>query len=147
MREAILRMHIWIVALFVPLIVRLFSLKRVLGLATPPTWIHPYTPVSCERIAELVRKRLERPWMMKRRACLREGLTLFHFLCLARQPAILQIGVFEPGPAGTRSHAHCWVTLNGRPLSHPPEAEVATVVTHTQASRFANQALHDPKVG
>ena len=65
---------------------------------------------------------------MRRRACLRQGLTLFHFLKLAGWPAVLRIGVFPPGRDRRRMHAHCWVTLNGVPLSPPPEQPVATLL-------------------
>jgi hypothetical protein len=56
-------------------------------------------------------------------------LTLFHFLRLAGCPAVLHIGVFPPSLDSQRMHGHCWVTLNGVPLSPPPDQPVATLLT------------------
>jgi hypothetical protein len=82
-----------------------------------------------EEISRLVAHRLRQPRNMRRRACLRHGLTLFHFLRLAGCPAVLHIGVFPPRFDSRRMHAHCWVTLNDVCLSPPPEQPVATLFT------------------
>jgi hypothetical protein len=128
--EGILRAHIWLFATVVPLLVRFLPLGALLTIVTPIRWWRPYRAFSPERILELVRRRLASPRVMKRRACLREGLTLFHFLRLAGQPAFLQIGVYPMDPAGGQGHAHCWILLHGQIFASPPSREAAVVLTH-----------------
>ncbi len=125
----ILRGHVWLLATLIPLLEKFIPLKWLLRLLTPPPRFQPYAGTSPEEISRLVTHRLREPRNMRRRACLRQGLTLFHFLKLAGWPAVLRIGVFPPGLDRRRMHAHCWVTLNDVPLSPPPEQPVATLLT------------------
>ena len=125
----ILRGHVWLLATLIPLLKKFIPLKWLLRLLTPPSRFKPYAGTSPEEISRLVAHRLREPHNMRRRACLRQGLTLFHFLKLAGWPAVLRIGVFPPGIDRQRMHAHCWVTLNDVPLSPPPEQPVATLLT------------------
>jgi len=129
--ETILRAHIWLVATLVPLLVKLLKLKNVLKILTPPPHFRPYRGTSPHLILTIVRRRLAHPRNMRRRACLREGLTLFHFLRLAGIPARLHFGVYDPGVDQRRLHAHCWVTVEGKPLSLPPGDPTALVLTHS----------------
>jgi len=112
----------------IPLLDNLLGLKQMLRVLTPPAWCEFYKSISVEKVCEVVAERLEKPVLMKRRKCLRHGFMLFHFLCLAGAPAVLQIGVFarKQYKKGT---AHCWVTCEGRNLSPEPHEEVAVVLT------------------
>jgi hypothetical protein len=123
-----LRGHVWLLATLIPLLEKFIPLKWLLRLLTPPPRFNPYAGTSPEEISRLVAHRLREPHNMRRRACLRHGLTLFHFLKLAGWPAVLRIGVFPPSLDSQRMHAHCWVTLNGVALSPPPEQPVATLL-------------------
>ena len=133
--EAPLRAHVWLVATLLPLLVRVLPLKALLRLMTPPGWWRPYRAVPSERIAAAVARRLKHPHNMRRRACLREGLTLYHFLRLAGVPAVLQFGVYPPELDPGRMHAHCWVTVDGVPVSAPPGQPAALVLTHGAPAR------------
>jgi hypothetical protein len=124
----ILRGHIWLLATLIPLLEKFVPLKWLLRLLTPPSRFKPYAGTPPEEISQLVAHRLREPRNMRRRACLRQGLTLFHFLKLAGWPAVLHIGVFPPSLDSRRMHAHCWVTLNGVALSPLPERPVATLL-------------------
>lgn len=132
----LLRCHLWLVAAMVPLAVRVLPLRSLLWLIRPPRWWRPYRHVMPERVVELVRRRLARPIHMRRRACLRESLTLFHFLLLTGRPAVLHFGVYAPNAPGNM-HGHCWVTLEGRPLNAPPGAAAAQV--HQTAPLIADK--------
>lgn len=140
--EAALRCHASAAALAIPLLVRLLPLRTLLKAMTPPPRWRPYAALPPERIVAAVNRRLARPRMMRRRACLRRGLMLFHFLRLAGVPARLNIGAYPPPPRGRRMHAHCWVTVDGQPVADPPEAPVAVVLVHgdTPAAAKPNQA-------
>ncbi len=124
----ILRAHIWLLATLIPLLEKFIPLKTLLRWLTPSSRFKPYAKVAPEEISRLVARRLRAPRNMRRRACLRHGLTLFHFLKLAGWPAVLRIGVFPPSVDCRRMHAHCWVTLNGILFSPPPEQPVAALL-------------------
>lgn len=125
----ILRGHIWLLATLIPLLEKILPLKLLLCWLTPPSRFKPYAGATPEEISGLVARRLREPRNMRRRACLRHGLTLFHFLRLAGWPAVLRVGVFPPSVDRRRMHAHCWVTLNDVAMSPPPEQPVATLLT------------------
>lgn len=133
-REHILRVHVWLVAGAVPLLVRFCSLETLLRLATPAGSWRPYGGISPERIAAVVRRRLRRPRHMRRRACLRLGLTLFHFLRLAGAPAALHIGAFATDRARKPIGAHCWVSLHGAAVTDGPARPMAVLVEHPTSS-------------
>lgn len=122
------KMHVYVVSVMIPLLDNLLGLKQMLRVLTPPAWCEFYKGISVEKVCEVVADRLKKPVLMKRRKCLRHGFILFHFLCLAGAPAVLQIGVFtrKQYHKGT---AHCWVTCQGRSLSSEPQEEVAVVLT------------------
>lgn len=130
MRRWILAIHIWLVAATIPLLDNLLGLRALLAVLSPPRWLRPYRAIPAEVIAQTVRRRLARPWVMKRRRCLRHGLTLFHFLCLAGISSELQIGVFPR--QGPRMQAHAWVVSAGLALSDPPEQPLAVVLRRSR---------------
>ncbi len=128
-RLLILRSHVWLVATLVPLLVRLLPIRFLVRVMTPPRWMRLYRKVEPERMAAVVAHRLRRPRIMRRRACLRLGLVLYHFLKLAGQPAVLHFGVYPPSVDPKRLHGHCWVTVNDVCLSAPPDQPAAVVMT------------------
>jgi len=134
-QDLLLRAHVWLVASLIPLAVRIVPLKRLLRLLTSSRGLRVYRDVPAERVVRIVRRRLAAPRNMRRRACLRAGLTLFHFLRLSGRPAVLHFGVYPAnGPAGPM-HAHCWVTLHGRPVSPPAEGLHAPMLVHGDDAR------------
>jgi hypothetical protein len=128
--ERALAAHVWLVATALPLLVRVLPLKALLRMMTPPQRLRPYRRVPPDRIAAAVERRLRNPRNMRRRACLRRGFTLYHFLRLAGVPAALQFGVFAPGADPARLHGHCWVTVDGVAFSAPPGQPSAVLLTH-----------------
>jgi len=123
-------MHIGLVATAIPLLTKLLPLKRLLQMLTPTANFHPYKSISPEQVIELVRRKLYRPRQMRRRACLREGLTLFYFLRLAGTPAEIHIAVHNPTVNTKRIHAHCWVVLDGVPITEPISGPNTTILTY-----------------
>jgi len=117
MTEAILRVHVWIVATAAPLLVRWMPIRRLLRVATPRRCRRLYVGLPPERICRIVQSRLANPRMMRRRACLRRGLTVYHFLRLAGVDAALNIGAWRPSRDPRRLHAHCWVTVDGKAIA------------------------------
>ncbi|HUT37592.1 MAG TPA: lasso peptide biosynthesis B2 protein [Planctomycetota bacterium] len=134
MRRLVLRAHVWWEACLILLLVKLLPLTWVLRLLSPPRWWHPYRGVSPDAIGELVRRRLARPRHMKRRACLRQGLMLFHFLCLAGHEPELHFAVFPAESPPRPMHAHCWVTLGGVACSPPAEPPCAEMMRYARGT-------------
>jgi len=129
----VLRMHIWAAATLTPLLVRLLSLPLLVRLLTSPRGCRPYAAVPPEQIAGLVARRLARPRNMRRRACLRQSLVLFHFFRLAGLAAELHVGMYPPSADPARLHGHCWVTIAGRPLPFSPQRDAAETVRFDSA--------------
>lgn len=129
MREVILRAHVWLVATVLPLLVQFMPFRGLLVLVERPRRWTPYRGIALERIVEIVDRRLQNPHNMRRRRCLRQGLTLFHFLRLASVPSVLNFGVLGPATANQRLHAHCWVTIQGRDLYAPLHRTFAVLLT------------------
>ena len=126
----LLRAHVHLFVLVVPVMYRLAPLRWLLRLATPPERLAPYRNVPAETILSIVSRRLRRPRLMRRRPCLRKGLTLFHFLRLAGLRPQLHFGVFAPAPHARRCRAHCWLTLDNRALADAPQEPCAEVLVY-----------------
>lgn len=124
--ETWLRLHIGLFATATPLLVRL-PLGVLLRLTEGPGWFRPYRRWRAEQIQAMVDRRLADPRMMRRRACLRYGLVLYHFLRLAGLDARLHFGLHPQADAADAMRAHCWVTLAGRPINPPAGLELAAV--------------------
>ncbi len=130
MKLQLFKTHVYIVSVLIPLLDNIFGLKQILKVLTPPTRCEPYKGIPAKKICDIISKRLKKPLLMKRRKCLRHGLTLFHFFCLSGLPAVLHIGVFEHKEYDKRMDAHCWVTCDGKSFSPEPQEDVAEVLTY-----------------
>lgn len=126
LQTILLRLHIRLYSLLVPLIVRL-PFKLMLAVNDPPSWLKPYTGLAVSLIQSAVHRCLQNPRMMRRRKCLRHGLVLHHFLKLAGYNPQLHFGVYPAPDSRGKLHGHCWVCLGGQPVSPPPSDDLATV--------------------
>jgi len=129
-----LSLHIWIVAALIPILDRLLTLERTLRLLTPRRPRRSYRGVAPEAISALVARRLERPRHMRRRACLRRSLVLYHFLRLAGIDAIFHVAVFPPSVDPKRLHAHSWITVGEACLCEPPKGNTVEILTYGTAA-------------
>ena len=128
--RGLLILHVWIVAAAIPLLDRFLTLERMLQLLTPRRPFRPYRGMSPEWIAGTVRRRLRRPVNMRRRACLRLSLVLYHFLRLAGTKAVFHVAAFPPSADPKRLHAHSWVTVGQECLSEPPQGQAVEILTY-----------------
>ena len=140
-----LRGHIWIFAACAPVLVWLMSLRRLVGLLSPSRAFGPYAGIAADEIVAIVARRLAHPWLMRRRPCLRHGLTLMHFLRLAGLPAELRVAVYPPSTDPRRLHAHCWVSLDGRDLTPGPGAPSAELARSAWTQRTGAELTILPK--
>jgi hypothetical protein len=73
---------------------------------------------------------LRRPWRMRGRRCLREGLLAYHALRRAGYPAALHFSVLRGSQRLERLRAHCWVTLDRAMLLNAPEGDYAELLVY-----------------
>ena len=135
-------LHVWIVATVYPLLDRFLTLERVLALFTPRRPFGPYVGISPDLIAAIVHERLRRPIHMRRRACLRLSLVLYHFLRLSGAEAVFHVAVFPPSSVDQkRLHAHGWVTVGGVCLCEPLRERAVEILTYGPpvASRLSSE--------
>jgi|GEM_PF-3161193 len=130
--KAILRLHISLTAYLIPIMVHTLSLRSILFLLTPPRDWQPYRNISPEEIQDQIHERLSNPACMIRRACLREGMMLYHFLRLTGREAVLHIGV-HPQQSKRRLRAHCWVSAADQLWSYRPGNALAEILAYPKA--------------
>ena len=120
---------VWIAARLLPACVGSSELDRLLAMATPPPGMSAYEEFGASTIVAAVKRAARRPWVMRDRRCLREGLLAFRYLSLAGYRPLLHFAV-EPGSLSQQKlSAHCWVSVNDEVLMNPP--------TSTMMSLFA----------
>lgn len=111
--------NLWLAARLLPL----FSRRQVgalLDMATPKPGARAFTTLSAERIVAAVKDATARPWRMRGRRCLREGLLAFHYLMAAGHAPKLHFAVEPDSLRTARPRAHCWITLGGKAAMNPP---------------------------
>lgn len=119
-------LELWLRARLMPFQLSRDSLEKALKLATPvgPA-SYPGLPVSY--IVDKVVRVARRPWLMRDRRCLRQGLLGFRFLREAGHDPRLNFGVDPGSIASNRLAAHCWVDVNGKTVLGMQEAPLLTV--------------------
>lgn len=117
-RRLELRWLIW----RLPRRVRRLPLTRLLGEVTPQTASADWRLPAAEVVAA-VKRVLARPFRMRGRPCLREGLAAFHFLRRGGHPAVLHFGIDRRSTRARRLRGHCWVSLHGRVILNDPAPE------------------------
>lgn len=112
---------LWIAARLLPMFTKRDDLGPILELATPAPDARAYADIAADAIVASVKATVARPWRMRGRRCLREGLLAFHYLSLAGHAPLLHFGVVTQSLRGEKPSAHCWVSVGGRTLLNPPQ--------------------------
>lgn len=114
-RGARMRRLIWWHARILPVIVGNRDLQSVLRYTdVPPD--PAFAGLPAEAIAEWVMTATRRPWLMRNRRCLRQGLLGMRFMRLAGHDPELHFGIDRRSLAGPSVAAHCWIVLAGKPV-------------------------------
>lgn len=113
--RTVFRLHLWASARLMPLRVRGRGFEAVLRRA-PLDSPKPYEGLSASYVTARVHRAVRRPWLMRDRRCLREGLLGHRFLTLAGFEPDLRFGVDPASMEAPRLSAHCWVCLDGKPV-------------------------------
>lgn len=82
-------------------------------------------------IVAAVKGVLAKPWRMRGRRCLREGLAAFHLLRRGGHPAVLHFGVDRRSTRAARLRGHCWVSVGGEILLNAPPPEFVELFAYS----------------
>jgi hypothetical protein len=113
--DAIMRMRflasLWLRARVLPLRIGQRPLEKVLELAN---YSGPdiYRGLSADYICHRVRRSTRRPWFMRDRRCLREGVLGFYYLRAAGFKPELRFAIDPKSVGQSQIMAHCWVCLD-----------------------------------
>ncbi len=121
------RVALWVWARWLPVLARRRDLKPLVEKAMPPPGI-AYRGLQPAYIVKRVRRAVRRPWLMRDRSCLREGLLAYRFLSLAGYRPELHFGVERASVGASRLSAHCWVVLDGRVILNAPVQDMAEIL-------------------
>jgi hypothetical protein len=96
-----------------------------------------YAGLDAAYVARRAKKAARRPWVMRDRRCLREGILAYRFLTLAGIPATIHFGVDRTSIDKAKLEAHCWVSAPDMPVLNPPEPTMVTIFTEQNRIRPA----------
>ena len=118
------RSSLWIAARLMPMFTKRKGLDALLIMATPHPSLRAYDHLTAREVVDAVKASVARPWRMRGRRCLREGLLAFHYLALVGQRPLLHFGADLRGSHDKKPAAHCWVSVDGRIVLNPPESPI-----------------------
>jgi hypothetical protein len=111
-----------------PLLARRRDLNALLAL-TRVGGGEPYRGLAPSLIVRRVRLTTRRPWLMRDRPCLRQGLLAMRFLRLAGYRPVLHFGVDRTTVTRNVLSAHCWVTLDDEVLFNPATPTMVEILS------------------
>ncbi|MCL4766616.1 MAG: lasso peptide biosynthesis B2 protein [Hyphomicrobiaceae bacterium] len=130
-RKLRFRLALWCWARLVPALAWKRNLNSLLALAADPGSASPYRGLAPDYTARRVKRAVRRPWLMRDRPCLREGVLAMRFLRLAGYRPELHFAVDRTSVVREVLSAHCWVVLDGRPLLNAPTASMVEVLVYS----------------
>jgi hypothetical protein len=133
------RWNLWIAARLLTVYARGRPLDEILRRATPDRGARAYSDLTSEEIAAAVKAAVARPWRMRGRRCLREGLLAFHYMCLAGYKPVLHFGLVPKSALTTRPRAHCWINLGGKTVLNPAQEPMLDLFSYDGQSKIPAQ--------
>lgn len=127
----VLRCEMWVHARLLPFQLKRLSLEETLEFAEPCTGMLRYENLSPAYIARKVRGTTRRPWLMRDRPCLRQGLLTYRYLVHNGLKPTLHFGVDPDVLTATKVSAHCWVTLDGTTLIGASDIPYIEILTYS----------------
>ena len=123
------RIDLWCWARVLPLIAYRRELQSLLAL-TAPAARTPYRGLAAAQVAKRVKRASRKPWFMRDRQCLREGVLAYRFLRLAGYEPELHFGVDRQSLTKSQLSAHCWLVLDKVTLLNPPDPHMIEVLVY-----------------
>ena len=122
-------------ALLLPLMARTDNLDVLLKRCAPAGGTY-FMGISAPKIARQIRKAVRKPYLMRDRPCLREGLLLFRFLTIAGYRVTLHFGVDRTSIDKKTMSAHCWVVLKDQTYL-PPDNTIVEIARYSANNKNA----------
>jgi hypothetical protein len=123
------RIALWCWARLLPLLAYRRDLQSLLAL-TAPAARKPYSGLAAAYVAKRVKRAGRKPWFMRDRICLRDGLLGYRFLRLAGYEPELHFGVDRTSVTHSRLSAHCWLVLDNVALLNPPGPNLVEMLVY-----------------
>jgi hypothetical protein len=98
-----------------------------------------YAGLSPEYILKHVVRVTRRPYFMRERRCLRQGLLAFRFMKAGGYDIELHFGIDRTRTRDLR--AHCWIVHNGRAVLNPPDANIQPLLVRRAVSPAAGETV------
>jgi Transglutaminase-like superfamily len=108
-------LEILLLARFLPLLLYRQDLNATLKTIDVGAHIR-FENVLPDTIRDRVISVTHRPWLMRNRRCLRQGILGMRYLRKAGYNPVLKFGIDTRSVSKNKIAAHCWVELNGKPL-------------------------------
>jgi hypothetical protein len=121
------RLELFTWARLLPILAYRRDLKSLMAKADPSAR-RRYVGMSSADVIKRVRRAVRRPWFMRNRQCLREGVLAYRFLTLAGFDPEIHFGVDRTSIAKERLSAHCWIALNDNIILNPPTPSMIEVL-------------------
>jgi hypothetical protein len=134
LKELRFQIDLWTAARTLPFRVYGRSLSEILDLSRarrPNT----YRGLSSDYIVKATSRMVRRPFVMRDRRCLREGLLAFHFLEAAGFAPKLYFGIDRSTLSRPDVKAHCWVVCDEEAVLNPPSADMFPILVWPNTGR------------
>ena len=122
------RVSLWLAARLLPSRVANKPLQQVLEIAEPTSL--RFAGLHHDYITARVLRATRRPWLMRDRRCLRQGLLGCRFLAEAGYAPELHFGIDGDSIGTHRLAAHCWVCIQGKPVLNDRIKDMPTILVH-----------------
>ena len=122
------RVSLWLAARLLPSRVAHKPLQQVLDIAEPTSL--RFAGLHHDYITARVLRATRRPWLMRDRRCLRQGLLGCRFLAEAGYAPELHFGIDGDSIGTHRLAAHCWVCIQGKPVLNDRIKDMPTILVH-----------------
>lgn len=126
------QLDLWVSARALPIRIYGRPLSEILDMFRYPA--KPYRGLSIDYILSSTHRVLRRPFFMRDRRCLREGLLAFRFLEAAGFSPELHFGIDHRPLAGSDVRAHCWVVCGSRMVLNPPTGDMKEILVWPNVS-------------
>ena len=93
-----------------------------------------YEGTAPETIAHVTHRATRKPWLMRNRRCLRQGLIGYRFLRKAGYEPELHFGIDVGSVERDKIDAHCWVVLDGKSVVNDVLESMVTIHVHASTS-------------
>src|SRR5690349_18852824 len=129
-KRLLLRADVWLWARVLPVLAFRRDLPSLLSVACSPT-AKPYIGFAPEYVAKHVKRAVRKPWLMRNRQCLREGVLAYRFSRQAGHKPKLHFGIDRNSFDKSLLAAHCWVTVDDEIVLKAPGAEMIEVLVYS----------------